>query len=124
MNTKTPTRRAVIGQALTATAVVPAAWILGSQVGFSEETAKAAELKLIAETDPVASALKYKHDASKAKERNKERMGIAADKQNCANCMLYTKKGEIDGKEVGKCTMLAAGMVTATGWCNSWSKKA
>lgn len=82
----------------------------------------AGALKWIAESDPTAKALKYVADASTAK---REKRGTTEGKdQNCSNCQLYTKQGEIDGKEAGKCLMLQNGSVAATGWCASWVKKA
>ncbi|MEN9835265.1 MAG: hypothetical protein RL011_1458 [Pseudomonadota bacterium] len=80
------------------------------------------ELKLVPETDATAKALKYVPDATKATRVDK--MGVAGKDQNCKNCQFYTKAGEVKGQEVGKCLMLPAGMVNATGWCMSWTKKA
>jgi hypothetical protein len=80
------------------------------------------ELKLVPETDETAKALKYVPDATKATRVDK--MGVAGKDQNCKNCQFYTKAGEVKGQEVGKCLMLPAGMVNATGWCMSWTKKA
>lgn len=79
---------------------------------------------LVPDTDPVAKALNYTHDASKATLRTKEKMGIAAKDQLCSNCSFFIADGELDGAKVGKCTMITTGLVKAGGWCNSWTKKA
>ncbi len=78
--------------------------------------------KLVAETDPVAQALKYNRDATKAPRTDKP--GSPAKDQHCGNCVLYTKTGKVEGKEAGKCSMIAGGMVTSAGWCSGWAKKA
>jgi hypothetical protein len=78
--------------------------------------------KLVTDADPVAKALKYVEDATKATRPDK--MGVPGKKQTCANCSMFTKGKKIDGKEAGKCTMIAGGQVTAAGWCTGWAKKA
>jgi hypothetical protein len=84
--------------------------------------AAAGTAKLVAETDPTAKALKYVHDATKAK---REKRGVTEGKdQNCSNCQLYTMPTKIDGKDAGKCLMIQGGLVAAAGWCASWAKKA
>lgn len=75
-------------------------------------------------TDPVAKALKYNPDATKAPERTVEKQGVKPDQQSCSNCALFTKQPNVDGKEAGKCTMIQAGLVSPHGWCMSWAKKA
>ncbi|MEI8025319.1 MAG: high-potential iron-sulfur protein [Pseudomonadota bacterium] len=78
--------------------------------------------KLVAETDPVAQALKYNRDATKAPRADKP--GTPAKDQHCGNCALYTKVGKVEGKEAGKCSMITGGLVTSAGWCTGWAKKA
>ena len=78
--------------------------------------------KLVAATDPVATALKYAADGTKAPRVDKA--GVAAKDQWCDNCAIFTKVGKVEGKEAGKCSMIAGGLVTAKGWCTGWSKKA
>ncbi len=109
---------------LKAAALIPAgiAVAASSKLLAQAGAAKPAELKLVPETDATAKALKYVSDATKAK---REKRGTTEGKdQRCGNCQLYTKQGEIGGKEVGKCLMIQGGMVTANGWCGSWAKKA
>lgn len=68
----------------------------------------------ISETDPLAAAMKYKADATKATER-------ADATAHCANCALYTGK---EGEATGPCSIFQGKLVTANGWCTAWSKKA
>ena len=71
-------------------------------------TARAAEV--VGESDPAAMALKYKADATQARER-KDPAAF------CDNCTLYT--GKTDGAN-GPCAVLANRLVAAKGWCLSW----
>jgi hypothetical protein len=65
--------------------------------------------------DPVAKAVKYVEDHTKAPE---------AKGNNCATCGFYKKVAVQGGKEVGTCTIFAGKHVVANGWCASWNKKA
>ncbi len=76
--------------------------------------------KPVPDNDPVATAIKYVPDASKAPTRP-AKMGVEGKDQSCANCQLFTPGA---AKETGKCTMIAAGCVNAKGWCTAWVKKA
>ena len=75
-------------------------------------TAGAAEA--VSEADPLATAMKYKADATKAAERKDAT-------QTCANCALYTGKA---GDASGPCSIFQGKLVTAQGWCSAWAKKA
>ncbi len=75
-------------------------------------SARAAEM--VSESDPMAVALKYKMDATKAPER-KDPTAF------CSNCNFYTGKA---GDANGPCTLFGGKLVTAKGWCASWVKKA
>ncbi len=111
-------RRDFLKTAMLGLVAVPAAMsVLGSRAW-----AQAAKL-VDAATDPVAKALKYVADASKAPERKTAKQGTAPDKQFCDNCSLYTKQADVGGKAAGKCTMIQGGLVEAKGWCTSWAKK-
>jgi hypothetical protein len=106
---------------LKATTLVPAGLALLASTKIQAQ-APGGALKFVSDADPTAKALKYVADATKAK---REKRGTTEGKdQSCSNCQLYTKQGEIGGKEAGKCLMIQAGMVAAGGWCNSWVKKA
>lgn len=74
-------------------------------------TASAADL--ISESDPVAAAMKYKADATKAPER-KDATAL------CSNCNFYTGKA---GEASGPCALFQGKLVAANGWCTAWAKK-
>jgi len=78
---------------------------------FTSRNAFAAEA--LSETDPQASALGYKTDATKAANR-KDANAV------CSNCNLYTGKA---GDASGPCTIFAGKLVNAKGWCSAWVKK-
>ena len=109
-----------------ATAALPAAAVLRAKALSAAAEETLGDEKLVkGDADPVAKALKYTADASKAAERKDARSGVAAKDQTCSNCALYTKAGKLkSGGEAGKCTMIQGGLVKSGGWCTSWSKKA
>jgi anaerobic selenocysteine-containing dehydrogenase len=74
----------------------------------------AAAADTISETDPQASALGYKADATKAEKRTDATA-------TCANCGLYTGKA---GEASGPCAIFQGKLVAANGWCTAWVKKA
>lgn len=110
---------------LKAVALAPFALLL-PRLALSAEPAKAAAGALpdLAETDPLANALKYKADAAKA---GPER---ADKKATCANCAKFNKCSPADAscKPVAKnapkapCELFAGKSVNAKGWCMSWTK--
>jgi hypothetical protein len=69
---------------------------------------------LLSESDPQATALGYKADATKAEKRT----DAAA---LCSNCGLYTGK---EGEASGPCAIFQGKLVAANGWCTAWVKKA
>ena len=83
-------------------------------------------LPLVKPGEGMAASVNYYHKHSDVKNAalKVERQGLAWDKQFCTNCMLYTKSGQKDGSEVGKCTLFSGMLVKGEGWCASWSKKA
>jgi High potential iron-sulfur protein len=68
----------------------------------------------VSESDPTATALGYKMDATKAANR-KDNTAV------CANCNLYSGKA---GEAEGACTIFGGKLVSAKGWCTAWVKKA
>jgi hypothetical protein len=68
----------------------------------------------VAESDPIATALTYKKDATKAANR-KDLTAV------CDNCNLYTGK---PGAADGPCSVFGGKLVNAKGWCTGWVKKA
>ncbi|HVO92952.1 MAG TPA: high-potential iron-sulfur protein, partial [Terriglobales bacterium] len=72
--------------------------------------------KLIDEQkDFSARALGFHHDGGKNPDRKDA-------KQRCENCKQYKKVAVMDGVDVGKCSLLAKGLVKSTGWCRSYLK--
>jgi len=72
----------------------------------------------VSESDPQASALGYKADASKA---DKAKFPKYAAGQMCGNCSLYQGKA---GDKTGPCMIFSGKQVSSTGWCSAWTKKA
>jgi len=101
-----PSRRRFIRIGTTALATVPfASVLLSGTVGAAEA---------LSESDPTATALGYKMDATKAPNRQ--------DKTSvCGNCSLYAGKA---GAADGPCSVFGGKLVSAKGWCSAWAKKA
>ena len=99
-------RRRFIKIAATGFAAAPFANALFSGV--------AQAVDMVSESDPTATALSYKIDATKASKRqDKTAM--------CGNCSLYSgKPGAVDGP----CSVFGGKLVKAKGWCTAWVKKA
>lgn len=75
------------------------------------QTAEAADP--ISETDPQATALGYKADATKAEKR-------ADASALCSNCNFYSGKA---GEASGPCVLFQGKLVAGAGWCTAWAKK-
>ncbi|MFZ1639884.1 MAG: high-potential iron-sulfur protein [Candidatus Contendobacter sp.] len=67
----------------------------------------------ISETDPQATALGYKADATKAEKRT-DATAL------CSNCNFYSGKA---GEASGPCVLFQGKLVAANGWCTAWAKK-
>ncbi len=80
--------------------------------------AMAADMPKLAEDDPMASAMRYTHDASTVDVAS--RTNPAAE-QHCSNCALI--QGE-DGEEWRPCQIFPGKVVNANGWCSVWAPKA
>lgn len=72
---------------------------------------------MLSESDPSASALGYKADASGV-DRTKYPQYTAG--QTCSNCVLYQGTA---GNASGGCPIFAGKAVAAKGWCASYTKK-
>jgi len=106
IKTSDPTRRRFIRLAASGLASAPFAGAMFSQTALAVDAVK--------ESDPIAVALKYKTNATKAPERqDKTAM--------CSNCNLYTGK---PGAADGPCSVFGGKLVNAKGWCTGWVKKA
>jgi len=81
-------------------------------------TTHASDLPQISEDDPMASSMKYTHDASTVDPST--RSNAAAD-QTCANCALIQGN---DGDVWRPCQIFPGKVVNANGWCSVWAAKA
>jgi hypothetical protein len=83
------------------------------------------ELPLVKPGVGMAASVNYaeKHSDVKDPKLKVVRQGVPFEKQFCNSCVLYTKHGERNGKEVGVCTLFANQLVKGEGWCTSWAKK-
>jgi High potential iron-sulfur protein len=105
-NTNYASRRRFIRIGISGIAAAPFAYaLLGG-------TAQAADA--LSESDPTATALGYKMDATKAANR-KDNSAF------CDNCSLYSGK---PGANSGPCSVFAGKLVNAKAWCTAWTKKA
>ena len=78
----------------------------------------AADAPKVAESDPTAQALGYKHDASKV---DKAKYAKYAAGQDCGNCSFYQGKPT---DAFAPCPMFANKQVASKGWCSAYNKKA
>jgi len=86
---------------------------------FSPPPARAADLPMAKETDPMPKSLKYCSNAKKPTAHCADRKKKEKADQFCHNCQLFTK---LDDKK-GKCMLITGAAVAYDGWCNSWVKK-
>ena len=73
---------------------------------------------MLAESDPQASALGYKADATKV---DKAKQTKYAAGQICTNCALFQAA---PGAAAGGCPLFGGKQVAAKGWCSAYAKKA
>ena len=78
--------------------------------------AHADDLPQLSLDDPMATAMKYTHDASTVDPATRNN---PAPDQTCANCALV--QGEGDWRP---CQIFPAKSVSAKGWCSVWAPKA
>ena len=69
------------------------------------------------ESETAATALGYKHDASKV---DKAKFPRFAAGQVCSNCALYQGKSS---DAWAPCAVVGGKLVAGKGWCNVWAKK-
>jgi hypothetical protein len=91
---------------------IPAVLLLSSARLALAEPAK------LEESDATATALGYKHDATKV-DSKKSPTYMAG--RACGNCQLYQGK---PGDAWGVCAVMGGKLVNAKGWCSAWAKKA
>ena len=88
---------------------------MAGNLGSEAQAAEKVDLKLIDEQkDFSAKALGFFHEGSKTARKD--------PREHCSNCKQYKKVGVVDGVDVGKCSLLAKGLVKSTGWCKSYLK--
>jgi len=107
------TRRDLLKTVITSALVAGVGGIaetLGSHVNAAEA------IKLIDEQkDFSAKALGFHHEGGKNLDRKDP-------KERCGNCKQFKKVTVMNGVAVGKCSLLAKGLVKETGWCRSYLK--
>ncbi len=98
--------------------------------GGSAAAAGAGALTLVDPKDPAAKAVNYVHLNKEIKDAalKTERNGVKFENQQCKGCSFYTldKESVVGGKKAAPCQMpFAAGkVVSSTGWCSTWAKRA
>jgi len=108
-------RREVLKRIVASTVVGGIAGVTGVVGSLCSEAQAAEAVKLIDEQkDYSARALGFFHDGSKTKRND--------PKEKCGNCKQFKKAALVDGVEVGKCSLLAKGLVKSSGWCRSYLK--
>lgn len=80
------------------------------------------EMPQVAEDDPAALALGYKHNAAEVDvAKYPRKAGDDGAKQKCSSCVLFQGK---DGADWGGCSIFPGKQVKAAGWCSAWAPKA
>jgi hypothetical protein len=87
-------------------------------LAISGRDALADDLPHVSESDGMAMAMKYTHDASTVDAAT--RTNPAAE-QDCSNCALVQGN---DGDEWRPCQIFPGKAVKAKGWCSVWAPKA
>lgn len=87
-------------------------------VAEAAPTGGSAPLVQLEESDPVAVALGYRHDASQVDAAKFPRYAAG---QNCANCIQFRGGA---GEQWGGCGLFPGRSVNAAGWCNGYAPKA
>lgn len=104
---------------------VSAASVVATYAGVGQRAEAQAELKALSAEDPMAKALGYVADSSKADPAELAKKGQPdASKQNCSTCVLFKDGGKtIPGAEgqYGACALFQNGLVNMKGWCKSWA---
>jgi hypothetical protein len=104
--------KAAPAQAQTPTAAAPA------PVAPPAAAPAATDLVRLAEDEPAAVALGYRHDAAQVDAGKYPRWAAG---QTCSNCIQY--RGEA-GEPWGGCGLFPGKLVNAGGWCNGYAAKA
>lgn len=105
MNKRKVARRTFLRSTVAAGAAIPFA---GIPIVTLAQTAK------VAEDDPAAAALGYKHDTSTV---DASKYPQHSADQNCTNCRLFAASDE---EGWGNCGIFPGKLVNAEGWCSAW----
>ena len=73
---------------------------------------------MLAESEPQATALGYKADATKVEKAKQPKYAAG---QICGNCALFQGAA---GASAGGCPLFAGKQVSTKGWCTAYAKKA
>lgn len=76
-----------------------------------------AQTSMLSDQDPLAKALGYVADASRADSKKFPKFAAG---QHCTNCALYQGKATDAG---GSCPLFASKQVAGKGWCSAWAPK-
>ena len=87
---------------------------LGSVLWAYAVNRAGAAYDFVAKDNPTAIALRYVEEAGQA--NRVEKMGVAGDKQICANCRFYAAPEA----EAAGCSLLGNKAVPAKAWCAAW----
>jgi hypothetical protein len=103
--------------ALKKAATLGAGFVFGTGL-VAQRQAAAAELPQLAEDNPQALALGYRHDATTVDTAKYPTADPAA--KICGNCQLFQPAGE---SAWGGCPLFAGKAVNVHGWCTAWAKR-
>ena len=81
------------------------------------QEAQAQDMPKVEESDAMAQAMKYTHDASTIDATTRAN---SAPEQTCDNCALI--QGD-EGAEWRPCQIFPGKLVNAKGWCSVWAPK-
>lgn len=87
-------------------------------IASSRSLASEPEPPRLSETDPVAIALGYRHDAATV---DKSRFPNYVPGRRCAGCQLYQAAAD---QPWAKCAVAPGKLVAGAGWCSAWAAKA
>lgn len=85
--------------------------------GLTAMDATRAQASLLLESNPQASALGYKADASKIDSTNFPKYAAG---QKCASCQMFRAKQPDTAP--GSCAIFPGKLVSGDGWCNAFIK--
>lgn len=87
--------------------------------GPDPDAAQSATLPRLDESDSMAQALGYKHDASRVDpEQFPSRAGPDSANEFCKNCVHYQAPADV---QWAPCTIFPGKLVNADGWCSAWA---